>query len=268
MQRRDRYDYSQLYLEPAYKELHIPPGRDGAHVLEKNALHIWPRGGFMMMAMANRDGSFTITLYLPVEGPFGFDRLGTPDAVRRFFEEQFPDAVPHLPTLLEDFFANPTGSLLTIRSRPWHAGGTAVLLGDAAHAIVPFYGQGANAAFEDCLTLLDRLRASPGDVERAFRAYETERKPNAEAIADLALENFREMRDHVASPLFLARKRLEKLLHTLLPRQFLPLYGMIAFSLIPYAEAKARAERQGRVMRWIAVTAGLALILLAVVWLW
>src|SRR5207245_7479862 len=125
MQRRDRYDYSQLYLEHAYKELHIPPGRDGAHVLEKNALHIWPRGGFMMMAMANRDGSFTITLYLPVEGPFGFDRLGTPDAVRRFFEEQFPDAVPHLRTLLEDFFANPTGPLLTIRSRPRHAGGTA-----------------------------------------------------------------------------------------------------------------------------------------------
>ncbi len=261
--RRDRHDFSQTYLGHGYKELVMPAGPGGSHVLERHALHIWPRGGFMMMAMANLDGSFTVTLYLPWEGEHGFNRLGSDAEVRRFFERQFPDAAPLLPTLEADFAAHPTGSLVTIRNSSWHDGGTAVLLGDAAHAIVPFFGQGANAAFEDCLALETALARFPGDAARAFAVYEAERRPNADAIADLALANFHEMRDQVASPWFRLEKRGERLLHRLSPRGFIPLYTMISFTRIPYADARARAARQSRVVR--ALLAGLAALLLVLV---
>ncbi len=264
LQRRERYDFSQAYLEHGYKELYIPAAADGTARLERNVLHIWPRGGYMMMAMANVDGSFTVTLYLPFEGPNGFARLDTSPAVRGFFERNFPDAVPLLPDLERDFFVNPTGALLTVRSRPWHLGGSVVLLGDACHAIVPFFGQGANAAFEDCLALDRALARRPSDRAGAFAEYEAERRPNTEAIADLALANFREMRDHVASPLFRLEKRGEALLHRLFPRRFIPLYTMISFTLIPYAEARRRALKQKRMMRVILLAAGLGLA--AVVW--
>jgi kynurenine 3-monooxygenase len=259
LQRRERFDFSQAYLEHGYKELSIPPASDGSHRLDPHALHIWPRGGYMMMAMANLDGSFTVTLYLAFEGPNGFGGLPSPDAVGRFFERSFPDAIPLLPGLAEDFFANPTGTLVTIRTRPWHVGSAVALLGDACHAIVPFFGQGANAAFEDCLALDAALRRHPADRGRAFAEYEAERRPNADAIADLALANFHEMRDHVASPLFRLEKRGEALLHRLFPRWYVPLYTMISFTLIPYAEARDRAGRQKRVVRWI----GLALLAIA-----
>ena len=257
--RRERWDFSQEYLGHGYKELQIPAGAAGRHVLEPHALHIWPRGGYMMMAMANVDGSFTVTLYLAFEGPESFAQLDSPGAVRDFFQREFPDALPLLPDLDTGFFAHPTGTLVTVRTAPWHLGGSAVLLGDAAHAIVPFYGQGANAAFEDALALAAALTRRDGDRAAAFREYETERRPNAEAIADLALANFREMRNQVASPVFRLEKRGELLLNRVFPRWFLPLYTMISFTLIPYAEARARARRQRRTLRAILLLFALGL---------
>ncbi len=255
------------FLEHGYKQLSIPPRSDGTPALGINAMHIWPRGDFMMMAMANRDQSFTVTLYLAKTGPSGFDRLTDAKSIEAFFRREFPDAVPLMPALVEEFLANPVGSMVTVRALPWHRDGKAVLAGDAAHAIVPFYGQGANAGFEDCLELLDQIKRSPNDLAAAFARYEAARKPNTEAIADLALANFHEMRDKTGSTLFLLRKRFEKLLHRLFPKAFVPLYTMISFTLIPYAEARARATRQAKVIRWMglglvalaALTLGLAL---------
>lgn len=247
MQRLDRFDYSQSYLRHGYKELTIPPGPDGRHRMERNALHIWPRRRFMMIALPNPDGSFTCTLFYPFEGPDSFAALRTDDDVRRFFDAQFPDAAPLMPTLVEDFKANPTGSMLTIRCRPWHVAGKVALLGDAAHAVVPFYGQGANAAFEDCIILNDCMERHAPDWRRVFDAYESERKPHADAIADLALENFIEMRDRTASRAFRAKKMTERALHRLLPGWYVPLYSMVSFSRIPYAEARSRARRQNRI---------------------
>ena len=264
MQKREYQEYAQSYLEHGYKELFIPARADGSPALEVNVMHIWPRGRFMMMAMANRDGSFTVTLYLPRTGENGFDRLTTDAAVREFFEREFPDAVPLMPSLIEDFFANPTGAMVTIRTYPWQVGGRAVLIGDAAHAIVPFYGQGANCGFEDCLEFIDQVKANPADLDAAFERYQQIRKPNAEAIADLALANFHEMRDHIASPMFLWKKRVEKFLAALLPGWYRPLYPMIAFSLVPYAEARARAAGQARTLR----RAGWSLGVLIVVAVW
>lgn len=265
LERRERHDFSQAYLGHGYKELYIPPGPEGAPRLERHALHIWPRGGFMLMAMANLDGSFTATLYLAFEGPESFHWLRSPDDVSRFFTRAFPDAVPLLPGLSHDFFANPTGTLVTVRNRPWHHEGAVVLLGDAAHAIVPFFGQGANAAFEDCLSLSGALARYSGECARAFPAYEAERRPNADAIADLAIANFHEMRDRVASPLFRLEKRAEALLHRLLPGRFVPLYTMISFTRIPYAEARDRAARQTRALKGLAL--GVLGLLVLVSWL-
>ncbi len=244
-------------LAHGYKELHLPAGPGGSHSLEPHALHIWPRGGYMMMAMANIDGSFTVTLYLAHEGPNSFAELDTPERVSRFFETNFPDAVPLLPGLQQDFAANPTGTLVTVRCQPWHAGGTVVLLGDACHAIVPFFGQGANAAFEDCVSLDAALAQRPKDRARAFAAYEEDRRPNTDAIADLALQNFFEMRDRVASPLFRLEKRVEGLLHRVFPTCWVPLYTMISFTTIPYAEARRRGRRQAVLVRVMVVAAAL-----------
>jgi kynurenine 3-monooxygenase len=263
--RREGQDFSQAWLGHGYKELTIPPAPDGSHRLEPNALHIWPRGGYMMMAMANRDGSFTVTLYLAFEGPDSFAALADPAAVRAFFARTFPDALELIPGLDSAWTARPTGSLVTVRTRPWHLGGRAVLLGDAAHAIVPFFGQGANAAFEDCLALDAALARLPADPERAFREYEAARRPHTEAIADLALANFVEMRDRVASPWFRLEKRAEVLLGRLAPGRFLPLYTMISFTRIPYADARARAARQLRLLR--GILAGTVLLLLTALWL-
>lgn len=266
LQRQDRFDFSQSYLAHGYKELTIPPAEGGGWRMEPHAMHIWPRGGFMMMAMANVDGSFTVTLYLPFAGPEGFDGLRTPADVSGFFARHFPDAVPLLPDLAEAFFTNPTGSLVTVRCAPWHSG-RVVLLGDAAHAVVPFYGQGANASFEDCLVLVEELGRSGGRAA-ALAGYETRRRPHANALADLAIANFVEMRDKVASPLFLLRKRFEKLLHGLFPAWYIPLYSMISFSRIPYADARDRAALQWRVVGAVLALAGLAVvwILLEAAW--
>lgn len=264
LQRRDRQDFSQAYLSHGYRELYIPPAPGGASRLDPHALHIWPRGGFMMMAMANLDGSFTVTLYLPYQGANSFAALSDPETVRRFFETRFPDAIPLLPGLEDAWARHPTGSLVTIRTRPWQAEGKAVLVGDACHAIVPFFGQGANAAFEDCLVLRDAIERHRDDRARAFASYEAERRLNVEAIADLALANFREMRDHVASPLFRLEKRAEVWLSRLLPGWYLPIYTMISFTRIPYAEARRRARRQSRFLIGLAAALAIGLAILGV----
>jgi kynurenine 3-monooxygenase len=259
-QRMERFDYAQDYLAHGYKELSIPARADGSFALEPNALHIWPRGGFMMIALPNQEGSFTCTLFLAFEGDPSFARLRTPDDVRRFFEATFPDAVPRMPTLLEDFAENPTSSLVTVRCRPWHRG-RVVLLGDAAHAVVPFYGQGANAAFEDCVVLDACLKRHAPDWAAAFAAYQGARKRHADALADLAIGNFLEMRDKVASRAFLLRKKTEKLLHRALPFWYVPLYSMVSFSRTPYADAVAKAARQDRIV--LSVAAVLLVVLVA-----
>ncbi|HAK06226.1 MAG TPA: kynurenine 3-monooxygenase [Spartobacteria bacterium] len=242
------FEYDESYLAHAYKELTIPPGPDGSWQMEKEALHIWPRKSFMMIALPNPDGSFTCTLFWEFEGPRSFATTKTDDDVRRFFDEEFPDAVPLMPKLQEDFRTNPTGSLVTIRCAPWSYKGKVALVGDAAHAVVPFYGQGMNAAFEDCVVLDECLAKFPDDRERAFAEYFSRRKENADALADLAVENFIEMRDKTASRKFRAKKKLDHLLEGLLPGVYLPLYTMVTFTRIPYAEAARRARRQDRIV--------------------
>jgi kynurenine 3-monooxygenase len=259
LQKADRFEYAQSYLAYGYKELNIPAGKDGAFPMEKNALHIWPRGGFMMIALPNTDGSFTCTCFWPFDGPNSFAALTTHREVRTFFESVFPDAVPLMPTLEDDFLLNPVGSLVTVRCSPWHFKDKAVLLGDAAHAIVPFYGQGANAAFEDCIVLDECLRAHPHDWSQALCEYQSKRKVHADAVADLALANFVEMRDKTASKTFLFGKKIEKLLAKLFPGRFVPLYYMVSFSRTPYADAVRRAHAQ-----WRTVAFGAAALLVLI----
>ncbi len=263
LQRQNRFEYSQSYLAHGYKELTIPPAWDGSWRMEKNALHIWPRKSFMMIALPNPDGSFTCTLFWEFEGPRSFATVQTNDEIRRFFEEEFPDAVPLMPDLLADYHANPTGSLVTIRCAPWHYQDKVALVGDAAHAVVPFYGQGMNAAFEDCFVFDQCLAEFPNDRKRAFAEYFARRKDNADALADLAVHNFFEMRDKTASSAFRAKKKLDHTLEGLLPGLYLPLYTMVSFTIIPYAEAQRRARRQDTLV--YAGLLGLALLVVLLV---
>lgn len=244
----NNFQYDENYLAHGYKELTIPPGPNGSWQMEKNALHIWPRKSFMMIALPNPDGSFTCTLFWEYEGPRSFATTKTDDDVRRFFHEEFPDAVPLMPNLLDDFKNNPTGSLVTVRCAPWIYRDKVCLVGDAAHAVVPFYGQGMNAAFEDCVVLDECLQEFPEDRTRAFTEYFERRKVNADALADLALENFIEMRDKTASKTFRAKKKLDHFLEAILPGIYLPLYTMVTFTRIPYAKAARRARLQDRIV--------------------
>jgi kynurenine 3-monooxygenase len=246
-------------LTHGYKELTIPAGAAGSYLLEKHALHIWPRGSFMMIALPNLDGSFTCTLFWPFEGPNSFAALQSEADVLAFFREQFLDAVPLLPGLAEEFLHNPTGALVTIRCQPWHAG-RAVLVGDACHAVVPFLGQGMNAAFEDCSVLVKCLEELSWSWPAAATRYEALRKIHTDTLADLCVENFIEMRDRVASPWFRLKKRVGVLLHALFPRWYLPLYTMIEFTRIPYAEAVQRARRQNWLVACIAALMGGAIL--------
>jgi kynurenine 3-monooxygenase len=265
MQKHERFNYQQDYLTHGYKELTIPMGSGGAFQMEKHALHIWPRGSFMMIALPNQDGSFTCTLFWPYEGANSFSSLRAEADILAFFRRQFPDAVPLLPNLVDEFLHNPTGALVTIRCQPWHIGSRAVLLGDACHAVVPFLGQGMNAAFEDCTVLNQCLAEHGPDWEAAFRRYESLRKEDLDTLADLCIENFIEMRDRVGSRWFLLKKRLAVGLHRLLPRWYLPLYTMVEFTRIPYAEALRRARRQDRIVRW--AISGMLILLVLIVWL-
>ncbi|HYG20032.1 MAG TPA: NAD(P)/FAD-dependent oxidoreductase, partial [Ohtaekwangia sp.] len=248
MQFTDRFNFSQEYIDHGYKELHIPAGSDGVYQLEKNALHIWPRESFMMIALPNPDGSFTCTLFFPFEGPLSFKSLGNDDAILEFFRQHFPDALKLMPGVLQDFHANPSSSLVTMRCFPWVRNNT-LLIGDAAHAIVPFYGQGMNAGFEDCRVLNQLLDHYRDDWHKVLPAFQEERKPDTDAIATLALDNFIEMRDLVADADFLLRKKIEAKLHALYPDEWIPLYSMVTFhDNIHYADAYHTGQKQRKIM--------------------
>ena len=248
MLRLSRFNFSQQYLDYGYKELTIPSGSNGQHLLETNALHIWPRGSHMLIALPNIDGTFACILFLPFEGADGFASLNTQSDVIRFFEERFPDALRLMPQLADNYATNPTGAMVTIKCSPWHAEGRALLLGDAAHAIVPFFGQGINCGFEDCAYLVELLDRHGADWTRVFAEFEKERKVNTDAIADMAIENFTEMRDRVADSRFLFRKKVELALEAKYPKFFVPKYAMVTFHRIPYSVALARGAVQDRML--------------------
>ncbi|MBK9731079.1 MAG: FAD-dependent monooxygenase [Chitinophagaceae bacterium] len=237
MQFLDRFNLSQSYIEHGYKELTIPAAKDGSHLLYKNALHIWPRKNFMLIALPNLDGSFTCTLFFQFDGPVSFSEIKTEQDTENFFREYFADVIPLMPTYKEDFKNNPTSSIVTVRCFPWTYQDKACLIGDAAHAIVPFFGQGMNCGFEDCTILNGLMEKYSDDWTKIFPAFEQSRKPNADAIAELALNNFIEMRDLVADPHFLHKKKMEKLIASAYPDRFISPYQMVSFSNIPYAEA-------------------------------
>ncbi len=252
MQKVGRFNYSQQFLEHGYKELLIPPAPRGEFQIEKNALHIWPRKTYMLIALPNLDGSFTCTLFYPYSGENSFESLDREDKVSSFFQEQFPDVLPLMPRLTEEFFANPTGSLVTIKCDPWHVDDKALLLGDAAHAIVPFYGQGMNCAFEDCTVLNGCIEQHGRDWENVFRSFERLRKANADAIADLAVENFYEMRDLVTDPRFILKKEIEHVLEEKFPDRFVPKYSMVTFHRVPYSVAMKRGKIQEEILDELA----------------
>lgn len=247
MLKLNRFNFSQEYLDYGYKELTVPAGPGGKHLLEPHALHIWPRGNYMLIALPNVDGTFACILFLPFEGRDSFAQLTSPSLVRELFQSRFPDAFAMMPQLEDNFFASPTGAMVTVKCSPWHAK-DALLLGDAAHAIVPFFGQGINCGFEDCTVLLELIEVHAPDWERIFSDFELARKANTDAIADMAVKNFIEMRDRVADPRFLLRKRVELALEAKYPQLFVPKYSMVTFHRIPYATAKRRGEIQDRIL--------------------
>lgn len=242
-----RFNYSQSYIDHGYKELSIPPTKKTAFALEPNSLHIWPRGRFMLIALPNADRSFTCTLFLPFEGEDSFSALKSEKAIMDFFRSTFPDALPLMPALLDDYFRNPTSSLVTVKCYPWVKGNT-LILGDASHAIVPFYGQGMNSGFEDCYLLNKMIDTHRGNWKEILARFQAVRKPDTDAIADLAIQNFLEMRDKVADENFLLRKRIEGRLNELYPQKWIPLYSMVTFSDIGYARAMAVGKRQEAIM--------------------
>ena len=248
MMKSGRFNFSQDYLDHGYKELTIPPLPDGNFQMEKHALHIWPRGNYMLIALPNPDGSFTCTLFLPFDGSNSFAKLDSQVNVAAFFNTHFRDTLPMMPSLIDDFFSNPTGGLVTIRAFPWFVNDKFLLLGDAAHAIVPFYGQGMNCAFEDCTELNQCIESHGDDWAAVFETFQQRRKTNADAIAQLALDNFIEMRDKVADPVFLMKKKLEVMLEREFPGEFLSTYARVTFQRRPYREALEIGQVQDRVL--------------------
>jgi kynurenine 3-monooxygenase len=246
----DRFQYNQYYIDFGYKELTIPASDDGKFRIEKNALHIWPRGNYMLIALPNMDGSFTCTLFFPFEGKPSFASLDTKEKVKAFFEETFKDVVPLMPTLEEDFFLNPTSSLVTVKCYPWTREDKFALIGDAAHAIVPFFGQGMNCGFEDCSVLNALIEKHSDDWKTILPEYEQLRKVDADSIAELALNNFLEMRDKVADPKFLLQKKIEARLHEKYPDKWIPAYSQVTFNPdIRYSEALERGNKQETIMK-------------------
>jgi kynurenine 3-monooxygenase len=257
MIKTDRYQYQQQYIDHGYKELHIPAGPDGSYHMEKNALHIWPRGGYMLIALPNPDGSFTLTLFFAWEGPESFASLPTTEDAEAFFARIFPDALSLMPDFRAQWDTNPASSLVIMRCDPWQFNGTVALIGDAAHAIVPFYGQGMNAGFEDCTVLDDLLDAHGEDWANVLPQYSRKQKPNGDAIAELALLNFIEMRDLVGQPEFLLQKKIEAWFSNKHPDRWTPLYTQVTFSHTPYSEALANGRRQEAIMREVMALPGI-----------
>lgn len=248
MLKLNRFNFSQQHLDYGYKELTIPASPEGNHLLETHALHIWPRGNYMLIALPNIDGTFACILFLPFDGPDSFGTLSSPSGVSSFFRSRFPDVLPLMPRLADNYFENPTGAMVTVKCSPWHVEGKALLLGDAAHAIVPFFGQGLNCGFEDCTSLLELVDKHGADWPRVFKEFEEARKVNTNAIADMAIENFVEMRDRVADPRFLFRKKVELALQDKYPTLFVPKYAMVTFHRIPYSLAFSRGVIQDRIL--------------------
>jgi kynurenine 3-monooxygenase len=248
MQRQSMFNYSQEFLPLGYKELHIPANADGSHKIDKNSLHIWPRGNFMLMALANLDGSFTCTLFMPHQGENSFESLQDVVALEAFFATHFPDTADVIPDLVEDFFKNPTSVLVTMKCFPWTHLDKVALIGDACHAIVPFYGHGMNAGFEDITVLNQMMQKYGDDWTQIFTAYQESRKPNADAIAELSYRNFMEMSTQTADDRFLLQKRIEKWFSDKHPDKWMPLYSRVTFSLQPYSEALAFGNQQNEIM--------------------
>ncbi len=248
----DRFQYQQHYIDFGYKELTIPAGNNGEFLMEKNALHIWPRGNYMLIALPNIDGSFTCTLFFPFEGEPSFASLDTKEKVETFFKTTFADAYHLMPTLVHDFFTNPVSSLVTVKCFPWVRENKFALIGDAAHAIVPFFGQGMNCGFEDCRVLNGLIDKHKEDWDLIVKEYQAMRKPDADAIAELALNNFVEMRDKVADPKFLLQKKIEAAFSKKYPDKWIPAYSQVTFSpQIRYSEALKNSIKQDAIMQQV-----------------
>ncbi|MBT8299019.1 MAG: FAD-dependent monooxygenase [Maribacter sp.] len=251
MQRRSRFDYSQDFLDVGYKELTIPANADGSHKLDANSFHIWPRGRYMFIAMPNIDGSFTCTLFMPFEGDVSFESIKTKDEAMNFFKTNFPSVEREIENLAKDFFKNPTSAMVTMKCYPWTYWDKVALVGDSAHAIVPFYGQGMNAGFEDIYVLNEIIKEQGDNWEGIFQQYQKQRKPNADAIAELSYRNFVEMSSKTADPKFLLQKKIEKRFAEKHPDKWTPLYSRVTFSFRPYAEALTIGEAQEKIMSQI-----------------
>ena len=251
MQRQSRFNYSQHFIEVGYKELNIPANSDGSHKLNKNSFHIWPRGNFMFIAMPNLDGSFTCTLFMPFEGENSFESIASEEKAISFFNKHFPDIKEEIPELTRDLFRNPTSALVTIKCYPWTSSDKIALVGDAAHAVVPFYGQGMNAGFEDISALSRLMFKYKTDWKCIFDEYQKERKDNADAIAELSYRNFMEMSSKTADEMFLLRKKIEKKFAAKYPDKWLPVYSRVTFSDKPYSEALDIGDQQAKIMNEI-----------------
>jgi len=246
----EKFDYQQYYIDCGYKELTIPPTANGDFAMEVNALHIWPRKDYMLIALPNLDKTFTCTLFFPFEGEASFSNLTTTEKVKDFFERTFPDAVPLMPDYITQFFKNPVSSLVTVKCFPWIREDKFALIGDAAHAIVPFFGQGMNCGFEDCRILDELIEKNGDDWQTILLQYQALRKPDGDAIANLAINNFTEMRDKTADPKFLLQKKIEARLHEKYPDKWIPAYSQVTFSpQIRYSEALQRGHRQEAIMQ-------------------
>ncbi len=251
MQRQSMFDYSQEFMKLGYKELHIPANPDGTHKIDKNSLHIWPRGNFMLMALSNLDGTFTCTLFMPFEGENSFEQLKDEASLVAFFAKYFPDTKAVIPDLVKDFFKNPTSYLAIMKCYPWTYEDKVALIGDSAHAIVPFYGHGMNAGFEDITILNEMIQKYGDDWKSIFSEYQKSRKPNADAIAELSRRNFVEMSTKTADEKFLLLKKIEKWFSDKHPDKWKPLYSRVTFSLQPYSEALAIGDFQNKIMEEI-----------------
>tara|TARA_R100000935_G_scaffold37740_1_gene58866 strand:- start:2151 stop:3518 length:1368 start_codon:yes stop_codon:yes gene_type:complete len=248
MQRQSRFNYSQSFIDVGYKELTIPANEDGSHKLDNASFHIWPRGEFMLIAMPNLNGSFTCTLFLPFEGETSFEKIKTEEDAEKFFSIHFPDITGDISNLTKDFFKNPTSAMVTMKCYPWTYSDKVALVGDSAHAVVPFYGQGMNAGFEDISVLDDLIETYGDDWELIFKTYQISRKPNADAIAELSYRNFIEMSSKTANPNFILRKKIEKHFAEKYPEKWIPLYSRVTFSDKPYSEALAIGDEQRGIM--------------------
>ncbi len=256
-QKLDRFNFSQNYISDGYREILLPANEDGSYKLDKNSLHIWPRGRFMLIALANEDGSFTCTLFMPHEGDENsFDQLKTKEQVDAFFKNTFPDFYAMMPNIADAWEDHPLSSLAIMRSYPWHHGKCA-LIGDAAHATVPFYGQGMNGGFEDCSVLAGLMKKHNENWDAIFPEYSVIRKPDGDALQDLSLNNYYVMRDYVADPKFLLQKKIEAKFSALYPDRWMPLYSQVTFSDIRYSDALKSGQRQDRIMHEVMEMPGI-----------